>query len=490
MGQLLLDAEDPIEAEIAGAAFASLDGLTGGAFEQTFVDQLLPRLESAANAEALTMLLAIGSVAPGRIGTTANASAERLTAAGVPKPRWADELAAPVTGGDFRSLHDAERTVSILGCSFQRAGRGHLFVINVDLDDCGAADDVYAVPGGDLLDALSQIRNAASKDGVELEAEQLDPAEFRWQAENALDARAVHDQNDLGLGLPGSIVEQLIPSDEDDGGPGYPAMALLLRNRLATLPAPTRPPAPHSPDSDDDSDLAAVLSQLLSGQAQQPGPMAGLFGLGGIGGPPALATRRTPMAPLPAKPKRSAGPAPIYQIKVSLRGAKPPIWRRLEVPANISLARLHTVIQVAFGWQDYHMHVFETPYGQFGTPSEDLDHRAEKPVFLEQVLPKVKSRVRYTYDFGDDWEHDIVLEKILDRDSAGRYPRCTGGRRAGPPEDCGGIWGYAELVEVLGDPGHPEHEERLEWLGLEEAGDFDPVEFDAEEVNEALSTAR
>jgi hypothetical protein len=278
--------------------------------------------------------------------------------------------------------------------------------------------------------------------------------------------------------------EQLSLPDEDDDGPGYPAMALLLRNRLANLPAPTKPPAPHSPDGDDESPLTAVMSQLLSGRPSSPEPWPGLFGVGGVGGPPALA------APLPAKRKRSAGPAPIYQIKVSLRGAKPPIWRRLEVPANTSLAHLHAVIQVAFGWEDYHMHVFETPYGQFGTPSEDLDHRAEEPVSLDQVLPEVKSRIRYTYDFGDDWEHDIVLEKILDRDPADQYPRCTGGRRTGPPEDCGGIWGYAELVEVLGDPGHPEHDERLEWLGLQDASEFDPAEFDAEGVNKTLSTIR
>jgi hypothetical protein len=138
------------------------------------------------------------------------------------------------------------------------------------------------------------------------------------------------------------------------------------------------------------------------------------------------------------------------------------------VPADISLARLHTVIQIAFDWDDSHLHVFETPYGSFGTADADLGHRSEAPVTLEQVAPSVNSKLRYTYDFGDDWEHDIVVEKVLDRNDTTSYPRCTGGRRAAPPEDCGGIWGYADLVEILNDPTDQEHEDRLEWLGLDD----------------------
>jgi len=193
------------------------------------------------------------------------------------------------------------------------------------------------------------------------------------------------------------------------------------------------------------------------------------------------------MAALPAKRRKSDKPAPVYQLKVGLRGTKPPIWRRLEVPADISLARLHTVIQVAFGWDDSHMHAFETPYGNFGVADAELGHRAEAPVTLEQVAPAANSRLRYTYDFGDDWEHDVVVEKVLDRRGTAEYPRCTGGRRAAPPDDCGGVWGYAELVEVLGDPDHPEHEDRLEWLGLDDAAGFDPDRFDADAVTRALS---
>jgi Plasmid pRiA4b ORF-3-like protein len=175
---------------------------------------------------------------------------------------------------------------------------------------------------------------------------------------------------------------------------------------------------------------------------------------------------------------------------VGLRGAKPPIWRRLLVPADVSLARLHEVIQAAFGWHGGHMHVFETPYGDFGHADRELGHRAEAPVTLEQVAPQAKDKIRYTYDFGDDWVHEIVVEKVLDRDPAPAYPRCTGGRRAAPPDDCGGIWGYEELVEILADPRRPEHRERLEWLGLGEASQFDPAVFDVDEVNGALAKLR
>ena len=181
------------------------------------------------------------------------------------------------------------------------------------------------------------------------------------------------------------------------------------------------------------------------------------------------------MDALPAKRKKSDPPAPVYQIKVGLRGAKPPIWRRLEVPADISLARLHSVIQIAFGWGNSHLHVFETPYGSFGTADADLGHRSDAEVSLEQVAPAVKSKLRYTYDFGDDWDHDILVEKVLDPDGTAPLPRCTGGRRAAPPDDCGGIWGYAELVEILSDPADPEHQDRLEWLGLDDAADSTPT---------------
>jgi len=308
------------------------------------------------------------------------------------------------------------------------------------------------------------IRKDGRRSGLRILDEELEPADFRWEVERALDARAIHDSE--------LDPDELEDDPDDEDGPGYHQVAVLLRARTRVLPEPSRPPATHS----DGGGSASLLDlEMLAGFAAQ----AQLLQNG-------LMRRGSSTRKLPAKRKKSDGPAPIYQIKVTLRGTKPPIWRRLELPGDTSLAKLHGIIQVAFGWDDAHLHVFETAYGHFGIADRELGHRAEAPVTLEQVASAEGERFRYTYDFGDDWTHEIVAEKVLDR-GPGPYPRCTGGRRAAPPEDCGGVWGYAELIEVLADPGHPEHAERLEWLGLDSAADFDPARFDSAEITRILT---
>ncbi len=268
----------------------------------------------------------------------------------------------------------------MLACVFHRAGRSHAVVISVDHLDCGAAGDVLLLDADHLPEALDMMRAVHDSDGPD------------------------EDTADL-------------PVDED--GPGYPALAALVRARMTVLPVPGRPAASHA---DEDAGRAGLVA--LQALAQLAGSVGGAFG---AGGPVALRGRAVAALPatLPAKRKKSGRPAPVYQLKVGLRGAKPPIWRRLEVPADVSLARLHMVIQAAFGWDDSHLHVFETPYGRFGIADADLGHRAEAPVTLEQVAPAAGGKLRYVYDFGDDWEHDIVVEKVLDRDPAAAYPRCT-----------------------------------------------------------------
>ncbi len=178
----------------------------------------------------------------------------------------------------------------------------------------------------------------------------------------------------------------------------------------------------------------------------------------------------------------------MHTIKIGLRGTKPPIWRRLEVPSGIRLDELGTLIQTAFGWAGHHLWVFETPRGEYGLPDPELGHRDAGAVTLRSVAGR-SARFRYVYDFGDDWQHDIVVEEIAPAAPDVRYPRCTGGKRAAPPEDCGGVWGYAELLEILADPEREEHAERLEWLGLASAADLDPAAFDADEINEGLHAA-
>ena len=175
------------------------------------------------------------------------------------------------------------------------------------------------------------------------------------------------------------------------------------------------------------------------------------------------------------------------RVKISLRGAsKPPVWRRLLVPAGIRLDRFHDVIQAAMGWTDTHMHVFSTDSGEYGLPDPELEFRDERKTRLDQVLGGLGDQIAYTYDFGDDWEHEILVEEVLDPDSAARIPACLAGKGACPPEDCGGVWGYADLREVLADPTHDEHADRLEWLGLDTAAEFDPAAFDINDANEAL----
>jgi hypothetical protein len=187
------------------------------------------------------------------------------------------------------------------------------------------------------------------------------------------------------------------------------------------------------------------------------------------------------------RPAASGGVAAVHRVKITLRGAKPPIWRRLEVPSGITLLRLHHAVQAAFGWSEEHLWVFETPYGDYGNADRELGYRSASSAKLADVAALTGDRIRYTYDFGDDWAHDILVEDLLPAEPGVAYPRCTAGRRACPPEDCGGIWGYQDLLETLADPGNVEHAELLEWLGLDAASEFDPGHFDLGEVNEALS---
>ena len=178
----------------------------------------------------------------------------------------------------------------------------------------------------------------------------------------------------------------------------------------------------------------------------------------------------------------------VYQFKITLKGIKPPIWRRIQVPETYTFWDLHVAIQDAMGWLDYHLHSFEMVNPstgmkvEIGIPDEDFEWEVEILPGWEQKIAdwfSMENRLaNYTYDFGDDWEHKIQLEKILPRDIKVKYPICVKGKRACPPEDCGGIWGYEDFLEIIKNPDHEEHEEMLEWAG----GEFDPEHFDVQEV--------
>ena len=185
--------------------------------------------------------------------------------------------------------------------------------------------------------------------------------------------------------------------------------------------------------------------------------------------------------------RRSESATLVHQLKITLRGVtRPPVWRRVLVPSDVTLRDLHEVIQQVMGWDNCHMHVFSTGGQEYGSPDPELGHSSDRNVLLSQVLTGPGDRLRYTYDFGDDWEHDIVLEETRTAVPKETYPSCVTGKGACPPEDCGGAWGYDGLKEILADPSHEDHQDMLEWLGLDAGADFDPKEFSVAEVNARL----
>lgn len=185
--------------------------------------------------------------------------------------------------------------------------------------------------------------------------------------------------------------------------------------------------------------------------------------------------------------------ATVYQLKVSLTGTKPPVWRRVLVDGASTLDELHEVIQAAFGWWNYHLYDFEFGRTRYRIPDPDWDYgpptRDAGRTRLDRVA-KPGTAFTYTYDFGDNWKHKVTVEKVVPTTPDLELPACTDGRRAGPPEDCGGAWGYAELLEILADPSHHEHGERREWADGWGHGAFDPGRFDPAEFADNLQTLR
>ena len=174
----------------------------------------------------------------------------------------------------------------------------------------------------------------------------------------------------------------------------------------------------------------------------------------------------------------------VYQLKIMLKDFRPPIWRRVQVNSDITLGKLHQIIQAAMGWTNSHLHGFSIGGVEYGQPLPELDLeiKNEQRIKLNKVVTGDKQKFFYTYDMGDSWEHEILVEKVLPHDPLVRYPVCTAGKRACPPEDCGGVWGYADFLEAITQPDHPEHESMLEWVG----GAFDPDAFILSEVNQLL----
>jgi hypothetical protein len=179
-----------------------------------------------------------------------------------------------------------------------------------------------------------------------------------------------------------------------------------------------------------------------------------------------------------------AAKAKIYQLKITLTDSSPVIWRRINVPSNITLALLHDIVQVAMGWQNQHMYAFDYEEASFGEvfPEDDNGMYPADKVKLNELLKTVRDKLNYVYDMGDNWEHTLVLEKILP--SEGKTPVCTHASGACPPEDCGGISGYYNVRQVLGNPQDPDHARIKAELG----GKFDPNFVDTAAINKKLAS--
>ena len=170
----------------------------------------------------------------------------------------------------------------------------------------------------------------------------------------------------------------------------------------------------------------------------------------------------------------------VIQAKITLELTSPPIWRRIEVPSDYTFYDLHCAIQDCMGWDDDHEHEFYF----FDTESRERMslsrgyNREEHELRIAEFLKSGRKRVKYVYDFGDSWFHLVVFEKVVPAEKGAVYPRCVAGKRAAPPDDCGGVFGYYDWLEVLKDPSHPDYEFAIGWFGE----DFDPDDFDPSRV--------
>jgi hypothetical protein len=175
----------------------------------------------------------------------------------------------------------------------------------------------------------------------------------------------------------------------------------------------------------------------------------------------------------------------VFRLHVALEDVTPPVWRKLLVPSNITLADLHTAVNEVMGWTNSHLHQFilrDRRFGDVTMPdSEELELEDERKVRLDDLIGE-KQSIGYEYDFGDGWRHEVKVEKKLALDARLPYPLCVGGARACPPEDCGGTGGYEHLLEVLKDEQDPEHDDTITWVG----GHFDPEGFDINRTNAGL----
>jgi hypothetical protein len=196
-----------------------------------------------------------------------------------------------------------------------------------------------------------------------------------------------------------------------------------------------------------------------------------------------------PSATSTSAPGLRAGADTVHELRIAIQGIEPPIWRSVLVPSDIPLPKLHRVLNEAMGWENRHLHEFVAGgrrYGSAGPEVGDSNALPERNVRLLDIAPAVGARFTYAYDFGDDWEHDVAVTRVLPAEEAGRVPACIGGARACPREDSGGPWSYQANLEAFRDPRHPEHAEVRRWMGRR----FDPEAFDVAAADRRVARVR
>ena len=180
----------------------------------------------------------------------------------------------------------------------------------------------------------------------------------------------------------------------------------------------------------------------------------------------------------------------IYQLRIQLQDVEPAVWRSVRVPAGVTLAKLHKVFQVVMGWSDSHLHEFRIGAMRYGMPDPDFQEEgaviSEKRVVLREILKPSITRFLYLYDFGDGWEHEVLIERTGTLGVDERPLLCLAGANACPPDDVGGPGGYADFLKAIANPKHKEHRHYLQWCG----GAFDPKGFDLQSVNRSLARVK
>jgi hypothetical protein len=341
-----------------------------------------------------------------------------LARAGVPAPSWQEARSRPVTALRFTRLSsDDEPDYAWLLAVFERAGERHGFLLCLDYAECGEITLIEPIGPAHFEEVRGLVEDEMLPQSLATRVEAMDAEAAARFIEGAVATTIDHLESDR---------EPPVPGEDDQSTPRYllPGRMMLLRRHLRLAGLLGDPPGhgEHVPEPSPTLGDLTMLEELEE-----------LFG----------------DEPLPPRPRRD-GAVPMYQLRVDIAGAKPPVWRRLQVVADVSLAEVHRTVQAAFDWSDARPHWFETPFGRFAVPGRGVEYaNDEADVLLSQLLAEPKEKITYLYGAEEDWRHVIALEAVSGQEPAREYPRCIGGRQAAPREDCGGIATWQRARKAL-----------------------------------------